>query len=68
MSQTQASPPAWLAIAENSRSRTGSASALSSRAISVARAASSGSLTRGEQHAAVCTGVRVSSEFDTREY
>ena len=52
MSQTQASLPAWLAIAENSCSRTGSASALSLTAISAATAADMGSCSRapGGQH------------------
>ena len=52
MSQTQASPPAWLAIAENSCSRTGSARALSLTAISMDSAAVRGSRSRapGGQH------------------
>ena len=36
MSHTQASPPEWLAIALNSRNRTGSASAFNVLAISTA--------------------------------
>ena len=67
-SQTQASPPSLEATIETSRSRTGSASALSSGATRSARSADSGSRTRGEQHATVSTGVRVSSDFDTDQY
>ena len=67
-SHTHASPPSLAATMDTSRSRTGSARALSSGATRSAWSVDSGSRSRGEQHAAVSTGVRVSWDFDTRQY
>ncbi len=67
-SQTHASPPSLAATIETSRSRTGSASALSSGTTCSARSSDRGSRSSGEQQAAVSTGVRVSKDFDTRQY
>ncbi|WHU50159.1 hypothetical protein QNM97_22805 [Gordonia sp. L191] len=49
MSQTHASPLAWLATKLNSRSRTGSPSALNTAASDCADSGDKGSLTNGEQ-------------------
>jgi len=67
-SQTQASPSACEATSESRRSRTGSASALSSGAIRSACSEESGCLVSGGQQATVSTGVSSSMDFDTRRY
>jgi hypothetical protein len=65
MSQTHASPPAWLAIALNNRRRTGSAKALSLTVNSVADFAVSGSRSKGgtSQQASTTT-----DDFDIYRY
>ena len=67
-SQTQASPSTWEATSDSSRSRTGSASALSSGATRSAWSTVSGSRGSGEQQATVSTGVSTIKDFDTRLY
>ena len=52
-SQTQASPSAWEATSDISRSRAGSARAFSSGAMRSAASIDSGSFANGEQHATV---------------
>ena len=65
-SHTHASPSAWEATSDSSRSRTGSASALSSGAIRSACSAVRGSFVSGEQQATVWTGVSSRRDFDMR--
>ena len=67
-SQTHASPSAWDATSESSRSRTGSASALSSGETEAACCSEMGSRISGEQHATVSTGVSSIRDFDMHRY
>ncbi len=65
-SQTQASPPVWLATTLSSRSRTGSDNALSLPASSMAASAESGSRTSGA-NSQPDTSIN-GSDFDIRRY
>ena len=67
-SHTQASPPWWEATSDISRSRTGSASALSNGAICSACACDSGWADSGGQHATVSAGVSTVKDFGMRLY
>ena len=67
MSQTQASPPAWLATELNSRNLTGSARALSFTAISAAASTDSGSRTNGA-NAQPDTSVNGRDDLDIHRY
>ena len=66
-SQTQASPPVWLATTLNSRSRTGSDNALSLPANSTAACADSGSRTSGATSQPE-TSINGRGDFDIRRY
>src|SRR5260370_1102194 len=67
-SQTQASPPGWLATSDISLSRTGSARAFSSGAIWPACSADNGSCASGGQHAAGLAGPSKARDFDIDLY
>ena len=67
-SHTHASPSRCEATSERSRSRTGSASALSSGAMRPACSSDSGTLVSGEQQATVSSGVSSNDDFGMDQY